>query len=330
MSESAAVTPPDGRLRSWRKRVRRRWKHKPGAVPWLLWQPQRALLFLVGLLPVRAQLACADRLARVAWWSPRRRRTGRLQIAQALPHLAPGQRDRILRASCGHLGRAAIEVMSVAQRFGPRLAERVVFEPGARATLDALRGRPLIAVQPHLGSVDLGGAGLAIAGLHPAFPMRLPTNWYLAQRMIRAREGYGVKLLPRQGALRGLLAHLKSGGCAVLATDQNAHHAPIFVDWFGKAAATERAAAALALRAGTPVLVFWCIREREPGRWRIGCALVRAAAAPALADDDAVRDLTLRMHREMERAILRCPEQYLWIHDRYRTRPAGEIGVARA
>ncbi len=324
MSAEAAPAPPPGRLRAWRKRVRRRWKHKPGLVPWLLWQPQRALLFLVGLLPLAAQAALGDRIGRCAWWSPRRRTTGRAQIARALPHLSEQERDRILRASCGHLGRAAMEVMSIAHAFQGRLDQRIAFEPGARATLAALRGQPLVAVQPHLGSVDLGGAALALAGIEPAFPMRLPSNWYLGQSLARAREGYGVRLLERHGAVRGLLGQLKSGRCAVLATDQNAHHAPIFVDWFGHPAATERAAAALALKTGAAVLVFWCPRGALTGTWSFGCTLVRGVTAPAPADDEAVRTLTLRMHHEMERAILRWPEQYLWIHDRYRTRPAEE------
>lgn len=327
MSE-AVVSPPPGRLRAWRKRLRRRWKQRPGLVPWLLWQPQSFLLAVAGLLPLRAQLALGDAIGRLAWCSARRRRVGRAHLAQAMPHLDPAARDRLLRISCGQLGRSAAEVLVASRRFGKELAQRIEFEPGARATLDALRGKPVVAVQAHLGSVDLGGAALALAGLRPAFPMRLPSNWYAAASLRRSRTGHGVTLLERHGAVRGLLAHLKSGGAAILATDQNAHHAPIFVDWFGKPAATERAAAALALRTGAPVLVFWCPRGKEPATWRFGCTLVRAAAAPAGSDDDAVRQLTLRMHQEMERAILRWPEQYLWIHDRYRTRPAGELGPA--
>lgn len=327
MTETAAVSPEVRGLRSWRKRLRRRWKGRPGVVPWLLWQPQRALILLLGLLPVGAQLAIADRIGRCAWWSARRRRAGRAQLAQALPRLDPRARDRLLRASCGHLGRTAAEVLIASRRFGPDLASRIGFEPGALDLLATLRDRPVVAVQPHLGSVDLGGAALAVAGLRPAFPMRMPSNWYAAELLRARRGGHGVTLLERHGAVRGLLTHLRGGGAAVLATDQNAHHAPIFVAWFGKAAATERAAAALALKTGAGVLVFWCPRGTEPATWRLGCALVRGPAAPAAADDEGVRQLTLQMHREMERAILRHPEQYLWIHDRYRTRPAGEAAA---
>jgi KDO2-lipid IV(A) lauroyltransferase len=327
MSATVPAATPSG-LRAWRKRIRRRWKHKPGLVPWLTWQPMRAALFLLSLLPVGAQAAFADRIGRIAWWSARRRRTGRAQILRALPDLTQTERDRILRASCGHLGRAGIEVMSIAQRYRNRFEERIQFEPGAREIMASLRGQAVVAVQPHLGSVDIGGVALALAGLQPAFPMRLPSNWYLGQRLAQAREGQGVRLLDRHGAVRGLLAQLKSGGTAVLATDQNAHHAPVFVEWFGYPAATERAAAALALKTGAAVLVFWCPRGAVAGTWSFGCSLVRGISAPAPADDESVRHLTLRMHHEMENAILRWPEQYLWIHDRYRTRPAEESAHA--
>ena len=97
-----------------------------------------------------------------------------------------------------------------------------------------------------------------------------------------------------------------------------------------RSAATERAAAALALRTGAPVLVFWCTRGERPLTWDFDCELVRAAAEPGRAADDEVIALTERMHRTMERAILRHPEQYLWIHDRYRVRPAAETEHERA
>lgn len=327
MNATPATAAP-GRLRVWRKRVRRRWKHKPGLVPWLMWQPLHGLLLLVGLLPVGAQCALADRVGRMAWWSARRRRAGRAQISRALPALSPAERDRIVRASCGHLGRSAVEVLTIGHRSSKVMTEGIRFEPGARETLHALRDQPLMAVQPHLGSADGGCVGLALAGLQPANPMRLPNNWYLGQWITQARSGNGVQLLDRHGAVRGLLKQLKSGRCAVLATDQNAHHAPIFVDWFGYPAATERAAAALALKTGAAVVVFWCPRDAVAGSWTFGCTLLRGVSEPAPADDESVRSLTLRLHQEMERAILRWPEQYLWIHDRYRTRPAEDSPIA--
>lgn len=323
MSPAVAAPPPSG-LRRLRHRLFGRWKRRPGPVGWLFWLPQAALIALLGALPARAALAAGDALGRLVWLMPRRRRAGRAQLACALPQRSARERDRLLRRSCGQLGRAGVEIVLASKRLGGRLGERIAWEPGARELLATLRGQATVAVLPHLGSVDLAGAALALAGLRPAFPMREPTNWYFARWLERARAGHEVTVIPRHGAVRRLLAQLAAGGTAVLATDQSAHHAPLFVHWFGRLAATERAAGALALRTGAPLLVFWCTRGARPLAWEFGCELVRPASPPARADEQQVIALTESVHRAMERAILRHPEQYLWVHDRYRVRPAEE------
>ena len=317
----------DGRLRHLRKRLRRRFKHRPGLVPWLAWLPQRAFLALLGLLPDRAALWLGDRLGRLALVSSRRRRIGREHLAAAFPDLAPDERDHVLRDSCGHLGRSAVEILVLSERHRGDFDARVELEPGAAEVLASARGKGAVVVVGHLGAFEICGAVLARHGLDPAFPMREPNNWYLARRLRRSREGWGVRLVDRHGAVRVLTGHLARGGAAVLATDQYAHTKPVHVSWFGRPAATERAAAALALRRGSPVLVSWCLRTEEPARWRFGCTLVRDAAAPVRRPDEAaVAELTESVHRELEAAIRRAPEQYLWIHDRYRTPPPAAGG----
>ncbi|MDA1261016.1 MAG: hypothetical protein O3A20_10395 [Planctomycetota bacterium] len=322
--EASAAPPPSG-LRALRQRIFGRWKRKPGLLPWLFWLPSAALIALIRALPPSAGYAIGSVFGRIAWLLPRRRRAGREHLSCAMPDLTPSERDLLLRRSCSELGRSGVDLVLAARRFGRRIGDRIHWAPGARELLASLRGAAVVAVLPHLGSVDVAGGVIAAAGLRPAFPMRLPSNYYTARWLERSREGNDVMVIPRKGAVRRLLAQLASGGCAVLATDQSAHHAPVFVHWFGRLAATERAAAALAVRTGAPVLVLWCTRAAEPMYWNFDCELARPAMAPAKATDEEVIALTESMHRIMERAILRHPEQYLWIHDRYRVRPEGEV-----
>ena len=110
----------------------------------------------------------------------------------------------------------------------------------------------------------------------------------------------------------------------VMASDQNAHKNPIFVPWFGKLAATERAAASLALRTGAPVVGVWCYRKPCGTRWSIGGEMIRPASASAKASEESVGELTLAIHQTLEEAILKAPGQYLWVHNRYRVRPLKE------
>ena len=303
------------------RRFVRRWKGRPGLIPWLLWQPQRALLALLRVLPESWVAGIVGGLGRLAWWSPRRRAVGRENLAQAMPQLDAAERDRILKASCRSLGLMGAEALV----FGPRLhggafSARLDFEPGAEELLRRHAAGPAIVIQPHLGSFELGAAGLCVAGMQPAFPMRMPSNWYVAQRLLAHRSAWDVTVLERHGALRPMLRQLQQGKQVVLATDQSAHQNPIQVPWFGRLAPTERAAAVLAFRTGAAVLVSWCYRPRPGGRWQLGARLIEPAGPARQADEAAVIELLSRVHAALEEAILRRPEQYLWIHDRYRTR----------
>ena len=323
MTATADATFPE--RRSWlgerRRRLRRRWKHRPGLVPWLLARPTLGFLALLRLLPWSWVRVATAGLGRLAWWSRRRRANGRRQIGNAMPQASARQRDRILRSSCGQLGVAAAEILVAAGRYGLALAERADFEPGARDTLASLAGGPAVLVQAHLGSFEVFGGVAAQLGLRAAFPMRLPGNHYVAKELLRTRQGHGVQVIPRKGAVRRMLGHLRDGGSVILACDQNAHHAPIFVPWFGELAATERAPAALALRTGAPLVVCWCVRTGKDLRYRVGCEQVRPAGPPSRAEDADIEEATAAMHAVLEKVILQHPEQYLWIHNRYRTRP---------
>jgi KDO2-lipid IV(A) lauroyltransferase len=284
--------------------------------------PTLGIVNFLRLLPSRLSLGTADALGRLAWLSARRRRYGRAQIKLALPDLTPQERDRILKRSCGHLGRTAVETMVVSERLREAgLQKCLEFEPGALEQLTEVKGQGAILIQGHLGAFELFGGAATFAGLNPAFTMRMPTNYYVGRRLIRSRQGWGIKLIPRQGAVRPMLKHLRSGGAVVLATDQNAQRAPIFVPWFGKEAATERAAAGMALRTGAPVLVCWCVRTSRLDNNLVGCVTLRPASPQEASTDEAVRALTQEIHSALETVIRQYPEQYLWIHDRYRTRP---------
>lgn len=308
-----------------RRRLRRRWKNRPGAVPWLLALPQRALFRLLGLLPFRLALALGDRAGRLIWLSPRRRTLGRRHLRQALPVRSEEERDALLKRSCGHLGRSAVEAIAIWPRADAEfMRAHLEVEPAALELLERYRGRGAIFIQPHLGSIEMTSTVLTLHGLEPGTPMRLPRNHYLAQDLLRARNRGGAEVLGREGALKRMLVRLREGKTLVLTFDQNAHRKPIFVPWFGRLAATERTPAALALKTGAPVLVSWTARAAGARPWVFRCALLRDAGPPKPAGDKELVAMTAAFHRALQEVILRHPGQYLWIHDRYRTRPEGE------
>ncbi|MCH2101292.1 MAG: hypothetical protein MK209_05170 [Planctomycetes bacterium] len=320
------MSAPEGSwFKSARDVARRRWRHKPGLVPWLRALPARLTLRFLRLLPLRLSLGLGDCIGRLAWISEKRKRYGRAQLAQALPQLSKQEADRILKASCGSLGRSAVETLVVCQRYREQgMSKCFSWEPGARELLFSMKGQSPVLVEAHFGAFEAFGAAIAELGLEPGFTMRLPSNYYVAKDVVASRDGFGIQLFPRRGAVRKMLAHMKSGGSIILATDQDAHHAPIFVPWFDKLAATERAASAIALRNGAPVVACWCVREPDVASFRIGAKLVRPAGMREKVTDEAAIDLTSKIHTALEVVIRAHPEQYLWVHNRYKTRPPEE------
>ena len=312
-------------IKQWPRSLRQRFKHQPGVLAWVLYLPARLLIKLCSFLPYAVLRPLASNLGLLALLFDRRRRVGRQQLACAFPEKSDKEIDGLLRASCKSIAMSAVEAMILTRRYYPRWEKHLLFAEGARETLESYRGKGTIFVQAHFGSFEFAGALLGPLGLEPAFPMRLPNNFYMGRDLIAARkENWGVEIINRQGAVRNLLRRLKEGKAVVIATDQSAHHNPIFVPWFGKLAATERATASLALKMGAPVITLWAVRHATKPIWTIDCQVVREAAEVQTVNDENVYNLCSEIHISLEEQIKLAPEQYLWIHDRYRIRPDSE------
>lgn len=312
-----------GKVGAWRKGLRRRWKHRPGWLPWVLSLPPRALLALLRALPPFVSLRLVEGAGRLMWRVPRRRRIGMDHLAQALPALDPAERARIGRESCGFMARGVAETLVLGEHVRPEEIESfATFEPGVRELLLAQRDQGAVFVHGHYGSME-GLVGLLGAwGLRPLTVVRLPNNFYVARVLTAGREGWGVDLTTRDGALKRLHSRLGERGSVIVPMDVNARRGGIFVPWFGRLASTEPAAAWLALRTGRPLIVCWGVRLPER-RWTVGARLVRPESPPEKPEEESLVALTTAIHAALESAILRHPEQYFWIHDRYRTRPPG-------
>jgi KDO2-lipid IV(A) lauroyltransferase len=117
-----------------------------------------------------------------------------------------------------------------------------------------------------------------------------------------------------------VLQALRQGGLVAILLDQNAaRREGVFVPFFGRAASTSRSLALLALRTGTPIVPIF-IRREGVGRHRV--TIEPPLPSPTSADlAGAVVELTARCTASIEAAIRRSPEQWLWSHDRWRTRP---------
>ena len=153
-------------------------------------------------------------------------------------------------------------------------------------------------------------------------------NPLLDRLLGRIRERVGTRVLPRQGAVRGLLRALRGGASVAMMIDQHMHdRSAVTVAFFDRPAATTSVVAALALRTGAPVIPVFAL-PLPGGRYRL---VYEQAVEPPPADDpDRVRAYTQRCTDVLERYVRRHPDLWLWMHRRWRLGPAAGTETAAA
>lgn len=175
--------------------------------------------------------------------------------------------------------------------------------------------RGLILVSCHFGSWELNGAALGLSGIPVTVVVKSQSNPYVDEFINRYRKDFGMKIVPTGAAIKHLIKTLSEHGTIGLISDQDAGKNGVFVTFFGRMASTPAGAAQLALKYDVPVIVTMTQRIAA-GKYK---SIFREVDVLA---DDTVESLTQRYTTVMEKIIRQCPEQYFWMHRRWKTRPS--------
>jgi KDO2-lipid IV(A) lauroyltransferase len=280
----------------------------------------RALLLGLPLLRV-LPLSAGAALGWLAWHLvPRQRRLAREHLEVAFPEKSERERARIGRRSFENLGRAVLETARA-----ERLDIRRTVELGAaeEALLRAAHaeGKGVVVATAHIGAWELFARRVAALGIPCGTVAKEAHDPRLTALLERSREGGGVKVFWRGAPMsaREILRFLKSeGGIFGILIDQDTRVAGHFVPFFGRPAFTPRAAGDLAVHLGAPFL-FACAHRVARGVHRM---VVRRLDVPRTGDRD--RDslaLTAAATLAIEEEIRKRPEEWVWMHPRWRTQP---------
>jgi KDO2-lipid IV(A) lauroyltransferase len=180
-------------------------------------------------------------------------------------------------------------------------------------------GRGLL-LTAHLGNWELLTLAHRLTGFRLAIVVRRLDATWVEALVGRLRDGASVAVVDKRDAVRPVLKALRHGWMVAILLDQNAtRREGVFVPFFGHLASTSRSIATFAVRTSTPVVPLF-IRRQPDGRHvvTIEPALVGRAGVPV---EQSITDLTRGCTRAIEDAIRRAPEQWLWMHARWRTRP---------
>lgn len=291
----------------------------------------RLLRFVFGVLPWGAAQRLGAALGTIAWAvSTRDRRRAVEHVAIAFPERAPAERVRLARASFRHLGIAAGELLHVWGRPAAdanRHVEVVGFEEIERIRAE---GRPILLLTGHCGNWELISCanhshGLGLAAMARELGDGLQT---IAEDV---REHLGSETIARgsRASSRQMLRTLRAGGVLAMLIDQDLSTSGVFVPFFGRLAHTPPAAAQIALRLGAAVVPCFAERLDEGAGLGSGLGGHRLTFHPALDLPDpgapnAIEEATATMTRAIEEQIRRRPEQWVWMHRRWRRRPQVE------
>lgn len=248
-----------------------------------------------------------------------RRRVVRINLERCFPQLPRARIRKLVRRQFRAFGQSVLDV-AIAWWTGPRRLRRLVRLRNRRYYDEAQRaGRNVILLAPHFLGLEIGGVRLSLET--PVVSVfRHPDNKLLRALMLRGRTRFGAKMIEHNQSFTSLVRAVKSGTALYYLPDQDAgRRHSVFAPFFGIPAATFTALARLARM--TDAVVIPCITYQRS--WGRGYEIVFHPPLANFPAGDALADAT-RMNAEIESAVRAHPEQYFWLHKRFKTRPAGE------
>ena len=295
---------------------------------WLEYALARIVLALLALLPRRMAISFAMGLSRAVLSAlPKLRRVGLRNLALAYPELSLGERARLLARSLENLGRVFGELSHLGQATRESLAAlvdlRIPPETIARYREAKAQRRGVIFVTAHLGNWEI--LVLATSALiEPITYLARPLDNPLLDRMTaKIRTRFGNRPISKRDSLMEGLQILDRGESLGLLADVNTlQRDGVFVPFFGLPACTTRAVAMLALRTNALILPICGVWDEGAQRYAVSTGEFIEAVRTGSRKRDIV-ETTALYTAQLEKFIRTWPEQWIWIHRRWKTRPSG-------
>jgi len=282
----------------------------------------------IGLLPRPIARALGIALGQVVYFlHGKLRRVGLRNLTLAFPDLSNSQRKKILRGVFTSLGRQLAEVCLFPRYTRANVSDVVIYDGFENFDRAFARGKGVLFLTAHLGGWELSAFAHSLYGHPLSFLMRPLDNPYLDRMMREYRTLHGNQTIGKDDPTRGLLRALKAGKVVGFLMDTNMTPPQgIFVDYFGIPACTASGLARMALRtdaAVVPGFTLWDTRLRKY-KLRFDPALTLIRTGDQEADIAAHTQLFTKV---IEDFVRRYPDQWLWVHRRWKTRPLGQAPI---
>jgi len=281
----------------------------------------RLFFSMIKNLPRGLSIPFGESIGSLLWYGGYRKKVILKNLEIAFPEKSLEWKKKIGKLSLQNIGRTLTEFPKIPSYVRSGEIDRIFSIERGRELLHKKGGK--ILVTAHIGNWEIGGAGIAreigeIISL--AYRMK---NKKVNQIITSIREQSGIKIIFHDQPLKDFIKALKAGKTIVFLVDQNAlRHRGVFVNFFGLEASTVSFPAKLAVKYGVPVLFGYQYYHYETETYR---AIIQEISPPkCYTREEKIKILAQKYTKMIEEAIRKHPDQYLWAHKRWKTRPEGQ------
>ena len=291
---------------------------------WLEYAPVWVLVRVLGVLPRPAARAVAIGMAKFVYVvHGRLRRVGLKNLEMAFPNKSLAERERIVAGVFTSLGRLLAEVCRFPSYTRENISQVAIYDGFENYERANQRGKGVLFLTAHLGGWEIGSFMHSLHGHPLRIVVRPLDNPYVNRLVEKVRTLHGNTTFGKQDFARGLLSAMKAGETVGLLMDTNMTPPQgVFVDFFGIPACTASGVARVALHTDAAVVPAFTIWDPVLRKYRVRFDAALELARTGNDAEDVVAN-TARFTKVIEEYVRRYPDQWLWVHRRWKTRPLG-------
>ena len=281
----------------------------------------RCFSFLVKFMPLHLVHTTGFALARLAYpLLKSRREVAQRNLRNAFPEMEPRKREQIAFQSFQNISATFIELL-----WSEKLTKEVIKKRVCIDNYDVLerlleKKKGIVFLTAHFGSWELAIQAISVYTGMPVCTIAKSQSNILVDRLInRWRELFGLKIVPMGASVREIIRTLRHGGIIALAADQTAPKESVSVEFFGRQVPTFQGPSVFCLKTGAPI-VLGCTVRQENGNYNMHLVHVPSEDLNGFSDEN-VLELTQRQVHLTEDIIRQYPEQWMWMHKRWKHVP---------
>jgi Kdo2-lipid IVA lauroyltransferase/acyltransferase len=287
----------------------------------------RMAIMFVEMLSVRAGYVLARAIGSLIFrFDKRHRKIAIDQLSSSFPDWSEGKIRRVAKASICNMVCMGLELLLTPRHIRPETWRKHIRLRNMEKVVSTLiaRDRPMVLVTGHFGNWELAGYFSAAIGLAFSSVARRIDNPYINDLIFGVRERAGQRMIYKQGAAAQVARAFDRKEAVSMVCDQDAGARGLFVDYFGRPASTFKSIGLLAMQYDAPIAVICC--RRLEGRFNFEIFNQRLIEPSEWTDkDDPLRWITQEYTTALETAVRAQPDQYFWVHRRWKHAPRKRI-----